>query len=1150
MAVNTSTAEQTSRPQQEFTLRRSIIIGIGGTGRHVCTHLKRILLESNDNDRSRFPHVRFLSIDTDARVRAVESRSGDVVQLDHSELLGLRIPPSLNKDRFRTFMSDHVVSLLAYANERGAMRCRPIGHAFLVTNWRLIKDRLRAIYRDLQNSNMRELIRLDQRFQGKNLDSRQTDIYVIGNLVSGTGSGMALGMGYLLRDLLFELGRDGEDHIEGIFTTCGMFALADDGDQPSPYAVNCYASLLELNHYSSPSIYKNRLTAYNAGFDEVTVANKVRQRPPYDKVQLLNPSHSAAGNLETEKFEPQIAEVLALRTGSFVGMTASAKIVDELTNRDPYDRHGNRRFCWTWGARSFRSSGQDILDLAVALTADEVLDALTGENVRSAMNRKNVAYEILTSIGFGYAEDEPGRKRNTSLLTSLLTPSEPVEGGAQGVSLLDSIQEVIQKAFPTPPNDRDFIRGLPLQIDRRKQEISVRISGLVAAVVEQNRRMLAVRARDAVTKQIEDLSDFSIDGRGSLDDSIGVIDLLLGTESDLSAGMLRRDSEQYQAGAQLAMMEAEKAKALAESSEQSVRTIAAMRGVFEYEALVGAWKNFVSGLFQQKQGEARQAVLGEARRILDGDATDKDEALRFGLIKYLEQMRIRLRGARQQLKALDISFERKIEKLSSQLVRFEVTGDSSIREARTLKDKVLEGELLHLCATEVVEKVIGRPHLAGSRYKEPEAMQQDYAGIDRVIRAKVQAMGADQLSRSIEDNPTFGGRLIGYMESAEPAIRLDVNLEGEMKEIAYVSTPGGVPVFRQTLLASDWLRDRIGNKSAEDLIEERPGDGDPRVDIITAKLTFSPAAVTGIDKWAERYERTAASAAGRREIHTVPDSLGGKGLVFEPLGATETRFQVAYLIARSMEWLQPRGSGSVYIYNDQESQLSEEEERREIDVRLGDPDFFTEFRRQLVAGSNDPNQKLPIFLHVLLRFQALMSRDDNGEQRNECFGRLVIGMAQVVKKVGVLKNDLLLPKPSDKAQFPSFEHALLCLLLPLGVFDEFYKRVKALTKEQVPELGKVHKLPGAPPSSTVQAPPPPVIEPPLRIVEMVPPSRPLAAVRLCPNQHPVPEGNSFCGTCGAHMPENGAVCRNGHEVPAGNSFCGTCGSPVISQAVS
>jgi hypothetical protein len=252
-----------------------------------------------------------------------------------------------------------------------------------------------------------------------------------------------------------------------------------------------------------------------------------------------------------------------------------------------------------------------------------------------------------------------------------------------------------------------------------------------------------------------------------------------------------------------------------------------------------------------------------------------------------------------------------------------------------------------------------------------------------------------------------------------------------------------------------------------------------------------------------------------------------------------------------MEWLRPKGAGSAYLYVDQESQFSEDEESRDISLRLGDPDFFTELRNPLVVGSNDPNQKLPIFLHILLRFQNLMSRDDNDAERNALFGRLVIGLAQLVKKAGVLKDDPLLPKPADRSQFLHFEHALRCLLLPLGLFEELNKQVKALTKERVPALGEVHKLSGAPPSSVVQAPPAPsAIEPPLTLTEVLPLQQSRPGPRFCPNNHPVAEGDSFCGRCGAPVPESGNFCQKGHEVPMGNSFCSKCGSPVVSPSVS
>ncbi|MEA2561866.1 MAG: hypothetical protein QOH06_3370 [Acidobacteriota bacterium] len=1036
--------------QEEPALRRAIVIGLGGSGRNVCTQLKRILLERNGNDRNRLPHIAFLSIDTGPRSKVVTNRTVDEPQLDHSEILRLSIPPSLHYSRLRSVISARLASFLARANEEGTTRCRPIGHAFLVTNWRLIKDRLRAIYSELQDANLRELVRIDPRYQGRRLDSRQTDIYIVGNLVSGTGSGMALGTGYLLRDFLFELGRENDDSIEGIFTTCGTFALADVAGQPSPYAVNCYASLLELNHYSTPRIYKSPLTAYTPVFGEVTLAGKVRQKPPYDRIQLLNPSHSSAGDLTAEAFEPQIAEVLALRTASILGMTANAAFIDQLAYSDRYDLDGNQRFCSAWGAKSFKSSRKDILDLAAALTAVEILNALTGENVRSVINCEAAAHEILTSIGCGHAvEDESSRKNNTGLLVCLLTPREPLEDGAKGAVLLDSIYQMILAAFPVPPEDSELLRGLPAQLDRFKQEISARISGLIASVVGQNGRLLALQTLKAVTRQIEDLGDFSLDGRGSLCDAISIIDLLVGTE-DSSAGMLRQENEQYQVGAHFARAEMERARMLAESNEHLVRKLSATAGKFEYEALVGAWKDFVSGLTQQKQYEARCTSLEAAHRILGGDTAGRDAEVRIGLIKHLEQLRIRLRSAHQQLKALDALFEGEVKRLSSQLAQGEFTSTTSMREGHATKEELLDGHLLQLYAAEIVDRIIGKPYLAELRYKNVYLVQQDCASILQLIRDKASSKDSVRLLRSIEADPTFGGHLTAFLETGEPAIKLDFDCEGERKEIAYVSIPEGAVNLQQTLAKSAWLRARSAGWSAEDLIQEQPRDNDPRVDVITAIVSFSPAAIIGIDMWAECYGRATAKSADKRDVHAIPDSSSGKGLTFEPLGATKARLQVAYLIALSMEWLRPMGIGSIYSYVDRKSQFAEEVVSCYISVRLGDLDFFTAFRNPLVVGAIDPNERIPIFLHVLLRFQALMSRDDNDEERKALFERLVIGITQLLKKTGALNDDPLLPQPADRSQFTAFEQALSYLLMPLGLFDDIHREIENFLPASMP----------------------------------------------------------------------------------------------------
>ena len=53
----------------------------------------------------------------------------------------------------------------------------------------------------------------------------------------------------------------------------------------------------------------------------------------------------------------------------------------------------------------------------------------------------------------------------------------------------------------------------------------------------------------------------------------------------------------------------------------------------------------------------------------------------------------------------------------------------------------------------------------------------------------------------------------------------------------------------------------------------------------------------------------------------------------------------------------------------------------------------------------------------------------------------------------------------------------------------------------------------------------------------------------CPSGHDVPEGASFCPTCGVRSVPDASTCPNGHEVPAGASFCPVCGAQIQPAAM-
>lgn len=1093
--------------RERVHLRRSIVIGMGGTGRTVCTHLKRILLERNDFQEDRFPHVQILSIDTDNRLKAIEHEPTGTLTLSADETLGLLLPDR-DPSAYRRFIGKKSLDLLPDANDQGAMAQRPLGHAFLVTNWRRIREAIIRCFRRLDHSDLFPHGAHDPGLRHVELDGDRLDLYVVGNLVSGTGSGTAVGMGYLLRTIQEELKASMlKPQTEGIFTTCGAYNLGDVVGEPSPYAVNCYAALLELAHYSDERVHKNDRRVWDPGFDDVDARGL--NRPPYDRVQLLNPTHAANGALTHEELEPRIAEVLALRTGSLIGMEANAKFFEEVKGAADRDKFGNRQFCWAWGARTFRSAGQRILDLAAYRTAARVADALVRGLGASTLDRAATATDFAESLGLGYSpQDEPGSRR-AALLLALLTPPEPVQGIPSSSNLLDALHNLVDRSIPAVEDDRETIRGLPEQMRVARGRLEERYRSLLGELVAGNRRRLAAERWESARRQIEDLADASRHSRGSLDDAVAVLDLLLGNGEE--PGSLRAESEIYQAQVAATASDRNRGSRDAEQAAHGIQEISRMGRGWTLDALRGARNQLVEGLVRQYAAEAKQKAYEEARTILDGDAADKEETFRLGLIRLLEQLRGRLRASRQGLETVEGRLTAQVERLSRSL---EGSAAAPRETASRLSDEALDGEGLRSFVADAVER-FGPPAYLDARFRKPNQARADASALERMVRPRIEELGSTLRTESIETDPDFGGRLDEYLREAEPAIRLDADAtSGE--QIALVSIPDDVPSLRDRLLQDEqrWIERRKGQKEPEERIQSRAEDHEPRVDVITTCHLFSPAAIAGVDEWNSRYERAVSTETGMKNVHTVPPPRRGR-LVFEPLGTTESRLLVAYFVGRALGWLREEDGEAVYTF-EVEGALEDYDEARDLGVPFDRSDLLVELRKPLRPGNVDPEYRLPIFLHLLRRLDAVLA--DDGPERDSVIEALASELASRLSDGDDSGGGLLPSRRESSTRFAGFVNALQVALEPLDAFEPVRQRARALRDGGAP--AKVAAASGA---------------------------------ARCPNGHDNPPGSQFCATCGqrieAHAPGAEACRVCGTPALRESRFCGHCGELLASSAI-
>jgi len=277
-------------------INRTICIGLGGTGRDVLMRIRRLIVDSY-GDLTQLPIVSFVHIDTDkAATQVAGIRTGSTyhgVDLSFREVE--KVCATMSSSEVTMFIQglerrsayerhgpyDHIgiwfpPQLLRNikAVEEGAKGIRPVGRLAFFHNYQKIKTAVESAEKRTRGHEpllLKSGLRVEP---GLN-------IFVVGSLCGGTGSGMFLDVAYSLRHLY---GGQGAQIV-------GYLVISPDlyGNTPNMSA-NTYAALKELNYYSTPG------TRFEACYDIQNVAYVQEQRPPFDYTYLV--SNQTGGEYE------------------------------------------------------------------------------------------------------------------------------------------------------------------------------------------------------------------------------------------------------------------------------------------------------------------------------------------------------------------------------------------------------------------------------------------------------------------------------------------------------------------------------------------------------------------------------------------------------------------------------------------------------------------------------------------------------------------------------------------------------------------------------------------------------------------------------------------------------------------------------------
>lgn len=232
--------------------RKSLIIGLGSTGAMTCNQIIEKIMWTHGS-MEYIPWVRTVVLET--AILPV-----DTFVSQYSKYVHLRIHPADYADLIKNpqnykdkldFPSWNIPEITGThsAIENGASNTRIMGRLAFLFNYEHVKntivgeiEKLNALSAQDASTSFSQAVDSEVSIV---FNSNAIDVYVVGSLCGGTSSGSFIDLGYFLR---FRQGYD--------LRSTGIFMLPSLQESNELFAINAYAALVELNHFSDDrSIY-------------------------------------------------------------------------------------------------------------------------------------------------------------------------------------------------------------------------------------------------------------------------------------------------------------------------------------------------------------------------------------------------------------------------------------------------------------------------------------------------------------------------------------------------------------------------------------------------------------------------------------------------------------------------------------------------------------------------------------------------------------------------------------------------------------------------------------------------------------------------------------------------------------------------------
>jgi hypothetical protein len=293
--------------------RPTVVLGIGGTGYGAVLKLKTRFIDAYGSVP---PIIKFLAFDTTENVELSErARDGKSITLEqNSEQVVLAVA---NPGGLVNGTNEHIdawwpKNIPVQAITAGAGQVRARGRLALFSKSKDIFGRIEKAIKSVSDiKNNKQMY--TERFRVS--DRGGVEVYIVGSLAGGTGSGMFLDIAFVTRSFLDDL-----SNVTAVLVLPNVFSGLPGTSLVKP---NAYGALKEIERFSNFAAGDNFNIDYGTNIVHVT-------KPPFDLLYLID-SVNEAGKVvsETSDLLTLVADGLYIQMGSQIG-TDTDNAVDNI----------------------------------------------------------------------------------------------------------------------------------------------------------------------------------------------------------------------------------------------------------------------------------------------------------------------------------------------------------------------------------------------------------------------------------------------------------------------------------------------------------------------------------------------------------------------------------------------------------------------------------------------------------------------------------------------------------------------------------------------------------------------------------------------------------------------------------------------------